>query len=278
VIHNNKKLLIECHGDHWHKGKERQERDQAKATFINNYFDDYELFVIWEYEYRSLNRIKSLIMTKLGIEQPPIVKFEFADLNVGISDITEEIKCFLATNHYLANIGRYGSLRMVATHAGKIVAAAVYAHPTRKESYERLGVSKSEIMELTRFCIHPSYQKKNFASWFLSRTMTMVIKNQSTIKVLLTFADSSFGHKGTIYKAANWQSDGIIKPDYWYRDDRSWFHKKSIWDLANKNNQTEAEYATAHGLRRVMGREKFRFIYWFPQGVTAAISAAASLS
>ncbi len=262
VNHNGHKLLIECHGDYWHKDPIRQSRDLAKAIFINNYFKEYELLVIWEYEYRSPTRIKQIIAKRLGLDTPQPIDFSFKDIIITIEKTSKELYCFMATNHYLANIGRFGSHRIVARHNGKIVGAAVFSHPTRKESYERLKIKKSQILELTRFCIDESYHKKNFASWLLSKCIKIIKSNNQLVHVLLSFADSGFGHNGTIYKACNWVYDGAVKPDYWYSDGKNWFHKKSIWDLASKNGQKEVEYATQRGLNKVMGREKSRFLYW----------------
>lgn len=263
VIHNNKKLLIECNGDYWHKDKVRHGRDQSKATFVNNYFGDYELLVIWEYEYRSPTRIKQIISEKLGLSKPADVKFDFKNVTVTTEPVTQELQCFLATNHYLANVGRAGSCRVVARLNNTIIGAAIFSHPTRKESYERLNINKSQVLELTRFCIRNSYHRKNFGSWLLSRSMKIVKQQIKTVEILLSFADAGFGHNGIIYKASNWQLDGQVKPDYWYSDGTNWYHKKSVWDLAKKNSQTESEYASTHNLKKVMGREKFRFIYKF---------------
>lgn len=262
VRHNGRTLLIDCHGEYWHRGEVRLGRDRAKSTFINNYFPQYELLVIWEYEYRSPTRIKTIISERLGLTPPVPAEFSFDELEIATEEVTPELHCFLATNHYLANIGRSGSYRVIARHRDQIVGAAIFASPTRKESYERLGVKKTEILELTRFCIHSAYHKKNFASWLIGKAVRLVRVNKQTVRVLLSFADSGFGHNGTIYKATNWRHDGDVKPDYWYSDGKDWYHKKSIWDLANKLGQNESTYAATRGLRKVTGRGKHRFVLW----------------
>lgn len=260
VEHNNKKLFIECHGEYWHSN--RSSRDMAKATFLNKYFSQYDLLVIWEYEYRSYTRIKNIIKEKLGIKEQKKINFCKSDIVISKEEVSDDLKSFIATNHYLANIGRYGSYRIIGRHGYKIMGAAIFSHPTRKESYKRLGLKKSEVYELTRFCIHPSYQEKNISSWFLSKTIRLIKKENNSIKALLSFADSGFGHLGTVYKATNWLLDGEVKPDYWYSDGKNWYHKKSIWDLAAKHNMREQDYAESCSLHRVHGKKKYRYLYW----------------
>lgn len=263
IQHEETKLLIECNGDYWHKTPERIGRDLAKATFLKTYYPEYELLVLWEYEFRSPTRIHNILLNKLGITQPEIIDFKLGDIIINTAPELNAIRCFLATNHYLANIGRDGSYRITAELNGTIIAAAVFSHPTRRESYQRLHLNKTQVYELTRFCILQGHHKKNFASWFLSRCLKIVHTTNKGIKAIISFADTTFDHIGTIYKATNWKLDGIVKPDYWYRDDLAWYHKKTIWDLAKKNGQLESQYALARGLHKVVGKQKMRYLYTF---------------
>ena len=256
--HQGRKIYIECQGDYWHRGREA--RDSAKATFLTRYFPDSELLVIWEHEYRSPGRVKSIIEERLCIKIEPI-DFSFHDISVGNNPPLDDLKSLFAKYHYLANIGRVGSARFGAVLNKTLIAGAVFSSPTRQESLKKQGVQSGGMLELSRFCIAPQYQKKNFATWFLSRAVNLVWKQYPKVSRLLTFADTTYGHTGTIYRASNWILDGIVKPDYWYIGSTGeWYHKKSIWDLASKNSMTEVEYATTHNLRRVIGKEKLRFI------------------
>jgi hypothetical protein len=199
----------------------------------------------------------------LGLIDESSVDFQLNKVTIDTNPALNEFRCFVAITHYLANIGRDGSIRIAAKLGNDIIAAAVFSHPTRKESYERLGLRKNELLELTRFCIANKYHKKNFASWFLTRCLKHVQKTKHDVRKILTFADTTFGHTGIIYKATNWQLDGTIKPDYWYTDGRSWYHKKTIWDLASKNGYKELEYAQSKGLHKITGKEKLRYLFSF---------------
>jgi hypothetical protein len=257
IEYQDRKIYVECQGEHWHKGREA--RDSAKATFLTRYFPNVELLVIWEHEYRSPGRIRAIIEERLGIKCDPI-DFSFNQVTICDPPIND-LKTLFAKYHYLANIGRVGSKRFGAFIDEQLAAGAVFSSPTRQESIKRLGLCKGELLELSRFCIAPQFQKKNFASWFLSRITKIIWRQYPSVKKILSFSDITQGHTGTIYRASNWIYDGIIKPDYWYLGPcNEWYHKKSVWDLASKNSMTEIEYATNRGLERIMGKEKLRFV------------------
>jgi hypothetical protein len=266
VEHGGKKLYIECHGEYWH-GPTREAKDRAKATFLKTYVPEAELLVLWEFEFRSPERIRQIIQEKLGVVSQQLVRFAFDEMVISESDVTDDIKALFAKYHYLANIGRFGSIRYVARLNGELAACVVFSHPTRQESRTRLGLRAGELFELTRFCIHPKFQARNFATWFMARVMKQLWQAKPDIKKILTFVDTTHGHIGTIYRAGNWQFDGEVKPDYWYVDaNHCWYHKKTVWDHAVKFGASERDYAAAHNLRRINGQKKLRFIMNRPQG------------
>jgi hypothetical protein len=86
--------------------------------------------------------------------------------------------------------------------------------------------------------------------------------NHSDVKLLVTFADSSFNHAGTIYKASNWLLDGVVEPDYWYVDHDGYVcHKKTLWNKASEMKMTEIEYSIKYGYNKIWGKGKTRYIY-----------------
>ena len=223
---DGKELFVECHGEYWH-GPERESRDRAKATFLHRYRSDAELLVLWEHEFRSVNRLKDILKQKLGLKRFSLRPFSFKDVLITQSPITDDLKSLFARHHYLANIGRFGSLRYIGTIGDDLAIAVIFSSLTRQQSAVKFGLKSKQMLELTRFCIHPCYQKKNFASWFLSRTLKRLNKDKPKIKRVITFADQTYGHEGTIYKASGWKVEHRVKPDYWYVDSYGgWYHKK----------------------------------------------------
>lgn len=145
-----------------------------------------------------------------------------------------------------------------------LIAVCIYSQVVRQETASLQSCNSNEILELSRFCIHPSYQKKNFATWFISKTQKSLKDKFPKIKKLVSFSDETYGHVGTIYKAGNWRHDGIVKSDYWYVDQDNYvIHKKTLWNHAKRMNMTESQYCEKHGYKKIWGKEKHRFIYEF---------------
>jgi hypothetical protein len=137
----------------------------------------------------------------------------------------------------------------------ELIAVCVFSPLVR----HNLPWDKESSRELSRLCIHPRYQKKNFASWFVSRCMKSLDPKYKTI---ISYCDTTFNHDGAIYKACNFRLDGEVKPDYWYVSDDGWtMHKKTLYNHAKKMSLTEREFAELHGYRKIYGDKKLRFVY-----------------
>jgi GNAT superfamily N-acetyltransferase len=143
----------------------------------------------------------------------------------------------------------------------KLIAVSTIGPITRAETAEKQGLIQSDMRELVRFCIHPDFHKQNFASWFLSKVIDRYKQENPDVKMLVSFADKTHGHFGTVYKAANWLFDGETKPSYHYIDQHNAIiHKKTIYDRAAKEEMSERDYATANNYMRVKEDAKLRFI------------------
>lgn len=246
----NKRLLIDCHGEYWHTLAQKQSRDVAKESYIHNNLKDCEYKVLWEIEFLQ-NSAKNVIQIWLGMEvNDETIDFSFGDLE--FTEIDRDVTSkFLSKYHYLHSIGRYGQCFGVLLN-GKLIASSVFTPPIRQNH-------PKYVRELSRFCIHPSYHKKNLASWFLSRCIKKLDHKYTEI---LTFADLTFDHSGTIYLASNFVLDGKVRPDYWYVSADGWvMHKKTLYNQAVKMKMKESVYASAHGFRKTFGKGKLRFRY-----------------
>lgn len=49
---------------------------------------------------------------------------------------------------------------------------------------------------------------RNTETFFIARCIRYIKKNHPDVKMLVTYADPSAGHTGTVYRAANWTFDG----------------------------------------------------------------------
>jgi len=256
----DRKLFIECNSRFTHPESKRP-RDIAKATLLTKLVPKSELMTIWDLDFRNPWLLRNNLMRKLGLTSYKMIDYELKDVLIkSINDI-DELQRFFGYYHYLANIGRKGSRRYAAYCNGELIAACVFSSPTRNESIVKQGLKRNQLYELTRFCIHPCYQRKNFASWFLGKALKLFWIDEPRVIKIISFADTTYNHQGIIYKATGWKLDGVVRPDYWYQNsDGGYIHKKTVWDLAKKFKLTEHEYANQNKLSPIWGKQKLRYV------------------
>ena len=254
---NDKTLLIECQGDYWHNLPDRIVLDGTKATYIEKYHSDqYELKYLWEHEFKCKDKIIELIKYWLNITQLELIDFGLKDVEIKNCQI-KEYKLLLSKYHYLPNASRGGEA-FGAYFNNQLIACCVFSSPIR-QNIDTKGYNMEECRELSRLCIHPRYQKKNFASWFVSRCIKLL---DPKYKLIISYCDTTFNHDGAVYKACNFTQDEIIRPDYWYVSKDGWImHKRTLYDHAVKSYVVEKEFADKYGYKKVYGKEKLRFIY-----------------
>lgn len=250
-------LLIECQGDYWHSLAAASRNDKAKASYIaNNFSGQYELKYIWEHEFKTLDKVNETLKYWLGIRDCTIEGFSFSDIAIKLCPPVD-YRSLLSKYHYLPNAGR-GGIAYGAYLGEKLVAVCIFS-PLPRQNISIGDYVSSEVRELSRLCIHPSYGRDNLASWFISRCIKLL---PNKYKSIITYCDTTFNHNGAAYKACNFVHDKVVQPDYWYVSPDGWvMHKKTLYNHAVKLHATEAEYAKTIGYTKVFGMEKLRFIY-----------------
>lgn len=250
-------LLIECQGDYWHSLQRAVRNDKSKSTYIKLYHSDtYELKQLWEHEFSCPDRVLSTLKYWLGVEQPDAVDFEFTDLEIKPCPAAE-YRPLLAKYHYLAAAERHGRAWGIY-HGDRLVGVVSFSPPVR-QNVDCMEFDRPQVVELSRLCIHPAYQRQNLASWFVSRAMKLL---PPEIRCIISYCDTTFNHDGAVYKALNFAQDRVIRPDYWYECAGGWvMHKKTLYQKAVRMSVKEAEYAERFGYRKVFGSDKLRFVY-----------------
>lgn len=252
VSPTGKKILIEVQGDYWHNREAQVTRDKQKFSYIERYFPDYELIYVWEHEFKTIGGVAGRLRNLLGLTQPDLVEFRLADVVVQAIE-WDAARDFITRHHYSGRL-RSGT-SYGATLGGQLVAVATISKPVR----QNLTVALGEHVDLAKFCIHPQYQKKNFASWFLGR-LTKLLRGAGH-KRLVAYADTTVGHRGTIYRAANFVFHHEVPSDYWYVNrDGYVMLKKTLYNHAVSLGQTENEFAAGHGYEKRWGGKKLCFV------------------
>lgn len=254
---DNKTLLIECQGDWIHSLPHKCIADKAKFSYINKYFcSTHTIKYLWEHQFASYNCVVELLKHWLGLKQHEQIEYNFSDITINKCS-ANDYKPFLQAYHYLQNAGR-GGISYGAYIKDILIGVCVFS-PLSRQNIVIDNYLSHDIKDLSRFCIHPNYQKKNFASWFLSKVIS---KLDDSVKAIITYADTTFNHNGTIYKASNFVFDGYTECDYWYTSNDGWvMHKKTLYNKAVNLKLTESEYADKFGFKKTYGYNKQRFIF-----------------
>lgn len=121
----------------------------------------------------------------------------------------------------------------------------VAAESVNKENWQR-------VLSLTRLAVHPDVPK-NGATFLMGRSMRLIEQDQKWVS-LVTYADEFMGHTGAIYRAANWQYVGLMKPNPRWEDENG----RQVARKATKS-RTNAEME-ALGYRLVGAYRKHKFV------------------
>ncbi len=266
----NHNLLIECQGEYWHSLDKAKRVDSSKITYINEYFHNFRLLYLYERDFLNPGIIKQKLMKSIFNDDSQTTQVDFSFFDLKIRKLDSKIKQkgsyyseseeFLQSFHY-AGFGRSAKLIYGCYLDDKLISICKFSNAVRKEVATSMGLKFSDVLELDRFCINPVYQKKNFATWFMSRCSKLAFDEFSSIKCLVSFADTTYGHFGTIYKAGNWIELHRTNPDYYYiSKDGFVVHKKTLYGHARSMKKTEKEYVDEFGYGKILGKEKIKFV------------------
>jgi len=106
--------------------------------------------------------------------------------------------------HYLRKRPAIVLACLAMMRGGKKLGCIIYSAPPR-ECETRYG---GKTWELARLYLHDEIPK-NAETWLIGQSVKWIKHNHPDVQCLVSYADPSAGHKGVIYKAANWQFDGM---------------------------------------------------------------------
>lgn len=105
--------------------------------------------------------------------------------------------------HYLRTRPGVVTLCLMMLEDCFAIGAVVFALPPRESHVRFRGLT----WELARLFIEDRIPA-NAETWLIAQAVKYIKANHPDVAVLVSYADPSAGHAGTIYKAANWIADG----------------------------------------------------------------------
>lgn len=119
---------------------------------------------------------------------------------------------------------------------------------------------KDEVTELHRMVILDD-QPKGLATWFIARAVRGLREYRPRIRAIISFADSTEGHDGTVYRAANFHYAGTTGRSRFYRDGNG-----SLRHPRQCGVNITAGMAKDRGWVPEMRDSKFRYIFFVGSG------------
>lgn len=161
-----------------------------------------------------------------------------------------------------------------------LVGVALYGTPSNRNL--RAGIcgpaEQFNVIELTRLWISDSVPK-NGESFLIRHSLKFVDK-----EIVVSYADPSAGHIGTVYQAAGWIYTGLSakRPEY-HVQGLEHLHKQSLFDSLGRGKRSERgeqirQLKEKYGERLVIGQQtrKHRYV-WFNCSKLRAKELTASL-
>ena len=171
---------------------------------------------------------------------------------------SKEIKRLLVENHYTNSAPSAVKYCFVLRDLEQNVKGVIlYSH------FSRLQASRKyeNCLELSRLWVVGG-EPKNTASFFIGHTLRF-LQNKTRLLGVVSYADTTEGHTGTVYKASNFKLLGLTARSYHYLLGGVRIHKKKVWRDAKKLQITEKAHAAEQGLVKVPEDEKLIFYFTF---------------
>ena len=174
-------------------------------------------------------------------------KSDFSEYSVGPASRSEADP--LVLSHYLKRWPGVVVLTLGMWRGPFIVGVIVFALPPR-ETAKRYEVTV--CWELARLYVMDT-EPFNSETWFMSRAIKFIRSNHPTVEALVSYADPSAGHSGTIYRAANWQQDG--------RTDQERKTPRFDYGVGAKIYSRRSHVPDGAEVIRIPRVSKFRYVY-----------------
>lgn len=170
-----------------------------------------------------------------------------------------EIEELVVREHYLHNMPATASATFAVYWKNKLAGAAVFTAGPRN-GYSILSASKpQDVATLARFYLL-DVLPKNSESRVLGVILRHLRKTRQW-KFLLSYADPSAGHIGTIYQATSWMYLGMTKPNaYITLGNNKLYHPRTVYGMIGTNSVKHLQELGIPSTRRYLP-EKHRYGY-----------------
>ena len=138
-----------------------------------------------------------------------------------------EIKNFIETHHYSHNInGVKSDFCFKLMDGDELIGAMIYGGLGMANTWKKYVENEKDVLELRRLCCVDD-TPKNTESYFIGNTLRWLKKN-TNVKRIVSYADTTYSHEGTIYKASNFKHVGMTQKGKAIEHNGRLYHDKTI--------------------------------------------------
>jgi hypothetical protein len=171
------------------------------------------------------------------------------DYTIGLAPHAE-VAAFVRAHHYARGCANTSVMAFASRRGGTVVGAALWMPPTRVCA-ESVSPDWRNVLALSRLAMRDA-EPTNAESIFIG-AMVRAIRTGGRWRSLVTFADGSQGHTGTIYRATNWTYIGPTKPEpRWVSSDG-----RQVSRLATRSRTAADMLALGHHMAGRFPKHKF---------------------
>lgn len=140
----------------------------------------------------------------------------------------KEIVEFIEKWHYSKNVNglatSYCFKLLDATD--QLIGAIIYGKIAMANVWKKYSEKEADLIELKRLCCIDN-TPKNTESYFIGKTIKWLKKN-TNIKRIISYADTTYSHQGTIYRASNFKHSGMTNKGRVIMFEGKRYHDKTI--------------------------------------------------
>lgn len=139
----------------------------------------------------------------------------------------QEIKDFVENWHYSKNVNGITVVHCFGLYdKNNLIGAMIYGTLGMANAWKKYAKHEKDVLELRRLCCIDD-TPKNTESYFIGQTLKY-LRRETNVKTVVSYADTNYGHNGTIYKASNFLHVGMTAPGKIIKlGDRN-YHDKAI--------------------------------------------------
>ena len=178
------------------------------------------------------------------------------DIAIRICD-KSQADAIIVPHHYSHKVTKNSFISFLVYYKGKINGAMQLGYGIRPK-IKKVGEDTDSTREFDRMWLSDDMPK-------FSETITLSLlhhflrKVHPEVKTLISYADTSAGNKGTIYKAANYRLDAKLKADFYILESGERVHPVTMW---HRHGTRSWEFLQKHypNIRKADGYQ-LRFVF-----------------